>query len=112
MGKDEPPKSASISDSRFGPWSYSILATRSSELLQEGASFWGGGTQVLLAYLVQAKARDWLDGKPLRDLAKQGMLGSRMGNLSVHHLLPRELAESREASAAEVNCVANYAIIS
>src|SRR5205823_2163927 len=38
--------------------------------------------------------------------------GSRTGNLSVHHLLPRELAESRQASAAEINCVANYAIIS
>jgi hypothetical protein len=27
-------------------------------------------------------------------------------------MLPRELAESRDATAAEVNCVANYAIIS
>ncbi len=85
---------------------------KASELLQEGASVWGGGTQVLLAYLVQARARDWGDGKPLSNLAKQGMAGLRTGNLSVHHMLPRELAKTRNATAAEVNCVANYAIIS
>jgi hypothetical protein len=85
---------------------------KESELLQEGASVWGGGTQVLLAYLVQARARDWLDGTPLSDLAKKGDAGSRTGNLSVHHVLPRELAKSRGATAAKVNCLANYAIIS
>lgn len=84
-----------------------------SELLQEGVSPWGGGTQVLLAYLVQQKARDWANAcKPLRDLANQGMAGSRTGSLSVHHILARELAESRDAKPREVNCVANYAIIS
>jgi hypothetical protein len=83
------------------------------ELLQEGTSTWGGGTQVLLAYLVQQKARDWANGsKPLRDLAKAGLPGSRTGSLSVHHILARELAESRDAAPGEVNCVANYAILS
>lgn len=85
----------------------------SSELLQEGAPTWGGATQVLLAYLVQHKARDWANGnRPLRDLAKEGMPGSRTGNLSVHHILARELADTRDAAPHELNCAANYAIIS
>lgn len=86
---------------------------KASELLEE-VSPWGGGTQVLLAYLVQAKAKDWKDGKSLSDLAtaKANMPASHTGDLSVHHILPREKAEKWGASAEEVNCIANYAIIS
>jgi hypothetical protein len=84
-----------------------------TELLQEGASAWGGGTHVVLAYLVQQRARDWGNGgKPLRDLAKEGIPGWHTGGLSVHHILARELAESRDASPCQLNCVANYAIVS
>jgi hypothetical protein len=84
-----------------------------AELLQEGAPTWGGATQVLLAYLVQHRARDWANGsKPLRDLAEERMAGSRTGSLSVHHILARELAEARDVAPYEVNCPANYAIIS
>jgi hypothetical protein len=86
---------------------------KASELLEE-ASPWGGATQVLLAYLVQAKARDWKDGLPLSDLAtaKAYIHASHTGDLSVHHILPRELAQSWDATVEEINCLANYAIIS
>ena len=86
---------------------------KAPELLEE-VSPWGGGTQVLLAYLVQAKAKDWKDGLPLSDLAiaKAQMPSSHTGNLSVHHILPREKAKSWGATDEEVNCLANYAIIS
>ena len=86
---------------------------KASELLEE-VSPWGGGTQVLLAYLLQARAKDWQDGKSLSDLAtaKANMPASHTGDLSVHHILPREKAEKWGASAEEVNCIANYAIIS
>jgi hypothetical protein len=86
---------------------------RPSELLEE-ASPWGGATQVLLAYLVQAKAKDWKDGLPLSDLAlaKVQQYASHTGDLSVHHILPRENAESWGATVEAVNCLANYAIIS
>ena len=87
-------------------------SVKASELLEEGTPVWGGGTQVMLAYLVQARAKDWDDGKLLSTLSKQGMPESRTGNLSVHHILPRKLAKSRDATAAKVNCIANYAIIS
>jgi hypothetical protein len=86
---------------------------KASELLVE-ASPWSGVTQVLLAYLVQAKARDWKDGLPICDLgrAKAHMHASHTGDLSVHHILPRERAESWDATVEEINCLANYAIIS
>ena len=47
---------------------------------------------MLLAYLVQAKAKDWKDGLPLSDLAiaKSHMYASHSGDLSVHHILPRK----------------------
>ncbi|MGO8733603.1 MAG: DUF262 domain-containing protein [Terriglobia bacterium] len=97
----------------FGALAKANRPIKASELLEE-VSPWGGGTQVLLAYLVQAKAKDWKDGVPLSDLAraKTHMPASHTGDLSVHHILPREKAESWGATAEDVNCIANYAIIS
>ncbi len=45
---------------------------KASELLQEGTSLWGGGTQVLLAYLVQARARDWVEEQAPPRLGETG----------------------------------------
>jgi len=88
-------------------------AIDADELLQP-AHLWGPATQVMHSWLVNARARDWLEtDKTIDTLARQGdsMPG---GDLTVHHTFPRKmLADTMDDSESDAaNRPANLALIS
>ena len=79
--------------------------------LDVAAPLWGTATQVMFAWLVHSEAKDWQSGKKLIELAREGDLPSRTGQLSVHHIFPREVL-SKKYEPWRANWAANYAILS
>ncbi len=75
------------------------------------AQLWGPTTQVMHAWLVSRKAKDWLSERTLDELARSGAVGLPGGDLTVHHLFPRDFLKGvRDADHA--NRPANYALLS
>jgi hypothetical protein len=74
-------------------------------------SIWGPFTQVMYAWLVQSKARDWMGEKKLFiDLAKDGD-AARTGDLTVQHIFPRQMLAENGFNAAAANWPGNFAIL-
>ena len=57
--------------------------------LDDPAPMWGVATQVMYAWLVDIGAKDWVTGKALDELARDGDFTSRTGKLRLHHIFPR-----------------------
>ena len=75
------------------------------------AQLWGPATQVMHAWLVSRKAKDWLNERTIDELARSGSAGLPGGDLTVHHIFPRGFLKGvRDADQA--NRPANYALIS
>jgi len=83
-----------------------------SEELTQYAQLWGPATQILHAWLVRRKARDWLNGETIDALARANDVGVPGGDLTVHHIFPRAAAARKFANPKDANCLANFAIIS
>lgn len=64
--------------------------------------------QVYLAYLVSKGARTWCEETPLFDVAMRDINDP----LAVHHIFPRELLREHKIEPNQINCMANYAILS
>jgi hypothetical protein len=76
------------------------------------AQMWGPATQVMHACLVDQEAKDWLNGEPIDLLARSGSLSFPGGDLTVHHIFPREILASIDDNPNYANCPANYALLS
>ena len=73
---------------------------------------WGPATQVMHAWLVAQRAKDWLNGEPVDALARGGSPVLPGGDLTVHHLFPRRVLADMYENADVANCPANYALLS
>ena len=73
---------------------------------------WGPATQIMHAWLVAQRAKDWLNGEPVDALARGGSPVLPGGDLTVHHLFPRRILADMYANADVANCPANYALLS
>jgi hypothetical protein len=76
------------------------------------AHMWGPATQVMHAWLVSCKARDWINNKPIDELARSGAASLPGGDLTVHHIFPRKVLADASRSPEDANSPANYALIS
>jgi hypothetical protein len=76
------------------------------------AQMWGPATQVMHAWLADQEAKDWLNGEPIDLLARSGSLSFPGGDLTVHHIFPREILASIDDNPNYANCPANYALLS
>ena len=83
-----------------------------AEELNRFAQPWGPATQVMHAWLVAQRAKDWLNGEPVDTLARSGSPVLPGGDLTVHHLFPRRLIADMYENADVANCPANYALLS
>ena len=73
------------------------------------AQTWGPATQVMHAWLVSQRAKDWRSEDLIDKLARGGDTSLPGGDLTVHHIFPRNLFKD---SADEPNRAANYALLS
>ena len=80
--------------------------------LNRFAQPWGPATQVMHAWLVAQRAKDWLNGEPVDALARRGSPVLPGGDLTVHHLFPRRILADMSENADVANCPANYALLS
>jgi len=80
--------------------------------LNRMAGMWGPATQVLHAYLSSEGARDWLSGDELNKLARVDRASFPSGDLTVHHIFPRNVLASILDDPAQANRLANYALLS
>ena len=83
-----------------------------AEELNRFAQPWGPATQVMHAWLVAQRAKDWLNGEPVDTLARRGSPVLPGGDLTVHHLFPRRTLADMYENADVANCPANYALLS
>ena len=83
-----------------------------AEELNRFAQPWGPATQVMHAWLVARRAKDWLNGEPVDALARTGSPILPGGDLTVHHLFPRRILADMYENADVSNCPANYALLS
>jgi hypothetical protein len=80
--------------------------------LLEGSQPWGAPTQIIYSWLVHQEARDWFQDKPLTELVVAPAGKGLMGDLTVHHIIPRELVAQLWQEANVANTPANYALVS
>jgi len=80
---------------------------RSEDILKERGMY-SPLMQVYLAYLVSRGARTWYEEAPLLNVAKRDISNP----LAVHHIFPRELLRQHEIKPDQINCMANYAVLS
>ena len=72
----------------------------------QSTQLWGPATQVMHAWLVSQKAKDWLlSDKSLDVLA-------RSGNLTVHHLFARRVLATLVKNKNDANKLTNYSLLS
>jgi hypothetical protein len=83
---------------------------RADEFLKSG-HLWGPITQVMHAWLVGNKAKDWLTGEPIDQLARCSHSTRPDGDLTVHHLFPRRMLADLLEDPAHANRAANYALL-
>lgn len=83
-----------------------------SEELNRYAQLWGPATQVIHAWLVNQKAKDWLSTEPIDDIARGGTPSLPVGDLTVHHIFPRKLLSEVVDNPDKANCPANFALLS
>jgi hypothetical protein len=80
--------------------------------LKRCANLWGPATQVIHTWLVNSGARDWLSEISIDGLARADLASSPGGDLTVHHIFPREVLSDILEDADDANRPANYALIS
>jgi hypothetical protein len=73
---------------------------------------WGPPTQVMLAWLVARKAKDWRTNDLVDVLARAASKSLPAGDLTVHHLFPRAVLASFLEDPDEANSPANYGLLS
>jgi hypothetical protein len=73
---------------------------------------WGAPTQIIYSWLVHQEARDWFQDKPLTELVVAPAGKALMGDLTVHHIFPRELVAQLLGDPNLANTPANYALVS
>jgi hypothetical protein len=76
------------------------------------AQMWGPATQVMHSWLVSQGAKDWLSEDMIDKLARGGDTSLPGGDLTVHHIFPRNLLKDYVESPDDVNRMANYALLS
>jgi hypothetical protein len=76
------------------------------------AQRWGPATQVMHAWLVGRKAKDWLSGHSLDALARGQGQSLPGGDLTVHHIFARRVVADIVGDLRGVNNPANYALLS
>jgi hypothetical protein len=76
------------------------------------AHMWGPVTQILHAYFVGREAKDWISGDPIDLLARESVTNLPGGDLTVHHLFPRKVLAPFVEHPDDVNCPANYGLLS
>ena len=72
---------------------------------------WGSATQVMHAWLVAQRAKDWSTRESLDTLARRGRPVHPGGDLTVHHLFPRRILADAFENPDVANCPANYAFL-
>ena len=82
------------------------------EELEKIAQAWGPATQVFYAWLARKTACDWLNEESLDSLARANKVGLVGATLTIHHIYPRKLAAENLSNPNDVNCLANFAIVS
>ena len=80
--------------------------------LNRFAQPWGPATQVMHAWLVAQRAKDWLNGEAVDALARRGSPVLPGGDLTVHHIFPRRILADLYENVDVANCPANYALLS
>lgn len=83
-----------------------------AEELYSPAQPWGPATQVMHAWLVAQRAKDWVTGESVDALARAGKPELPGGDLTVHHLFPRRVIADEFMDPNFANCPANYALLS
>ncbi len=73
---------------------------------------WGPATQVMHAWLVGQKAKDWLNGELVDTLARRGNASLPGGDLTVHHLFARRVLAEDLDDTSNANSPVNYALLS
>jgi len=73
---------------------------------------WGPATQVMHAWLVGQKARDWLNGELVDALARSGNPRLPGGDLTVHHVFARRVLADDLDDSGNANSPVNYALLS
>jgi hypothetical protein len=66
----------------------------------------------MYAWLVSRQAKDWRSEDSLEKLARGGDTSLPGGDLTVHHIFPRELLKEFVENPDDVNRAANYALLS
>ena len=75
------------------------------------AQLWGPATQVIHAWAVSRRAKDWLNERTIDELARSGSAGLPGGDLTVHHIFPRGFLKGA-TEPDHANRPANYALLS
>ncbi len=76
------------------------------------AQTWGPATQVMYTWLVSQRAKDWRSEDLLEKLARGGDTSLPGGDLTVHHIFPRDLLKDFVENPDDANRAANYALLS
>jgi hypothetical protein len=76
------------------------------------ARLWGSFSQVMFAWLVTHKAKDWMTGQLLDSIARLGVESAHPEEtLSIQHIFPRQLLAEQGYDPEEANYPANFAVI-
>ena len=82
------------------------------ELMREPTTLWGPYSQVMLAWLVAQKAKDWLTGQLLDKIARLPLETHHPEEtLTIQHIFPRNLLAEQDYESYEANYPSNFAII-
>ena len=107
-----------IRDGKAGAASALVRALKSDgakidpDELNRHAQPWGPPTQVMHAWFVSQRAKDWMNGRSIEELARDGAATQPGGDLTVHHLFPRKYLTRFREHADDANRGANYALLS